>query len=243
MTAKGGIGKGNRDGSRPNHARPGEKGIRCGVGNSRQIRDCPRNCKRLATPGATGLTLTIGEAGKAGRAETRESGDLPSQDDNDPGGVPRQEYAMDQLKRRPLATPPYSVAQSAPHQILVCKACKHEGSACEPGFALLKKLRAAIAAAGLADAFEVSGTACLAGCVPDRGGPCVVGWRATAKATWLFGDIDPAQSIDDLVAFSRLYAATEDGWMSGKDCPPRLCDNTLARIPAAMIVTRHGTLQ
>lgn len=150
---------------------------------------------------------------------------------------------MDTLKRRPRATPPYSVAQSAPHQILVCKACKHQGSACKPGFDLLKKLRAAIAAAGLGDDFEVSGTACLAGCVPDHGGPCVVGWRATGKATWLFGDIDPAQPIDDLVAFSKLYAARADGWMNGKDCPPRLCDTTLARIPAAMIVTREGTIQ
>lgn len=144
---------------------------------------------------------------------------------------------------RPVATPAYAVAQSAPHQILVCKACKHKGAACGPGHALLKKLRAAIQAAGLGDEFEVSGTACLAGCVPEHGGACVVGWRATAKATWLFGDIDPAQPIDDLVAFSRLYAAVEDGWLSGRDCPPRLCDNTLARVPAAVIVTREGVLQ
>ncbi|MBL9046861.1 MAG: DUF1636 domain-containing protein [Tabrizicola sp.] len=150
---------------------------------------------------------------------------------------------MDTAKRRPVATPPYKVAQSAPHQILVCKACKHQGTTCEPGFALLKKLRTAIASAGLGDEFEVSGTACLAGCVPSHGGSCVVGWRASAKATWLFGDIDPAQPIDDLVEFSRLYAAVEDGWLAGKDCPPRLCANTLARIPAAMIVTREGVIQ
>ena len=150
---------------------------------------------------------------------------------------------MDDRPWRPVGTPAYSVAQSAPHQILVCKACKHKGKSCEPGFALLKKLRAAIAAAGLGDEFEVSGTACLAGCVPDHGGPCVVGWRANAKATWLFGDIDPAQPIDDLVEFSRLYAALDDGWMSGRDCPPRLCDNTLARIPAALFVTREGAIQ
>ena len=150
---------------------------------------------------------------------------------------------MDKSNRRPVATPPYSVTQSAPHQILVCKACKHHGSSCEPGHALLKKLRAAIAAAGLGDEFEVSGTACLAGCVPSHGGACVVGWRATAKATWLFGDIDPGQPMDDLVAFARLYAAVEDGWLSGRDCPQHLCDNTLARIPAAMIVTREGSLQ
>ena len=39
------------------------------------------------------------------------------------------------------------------------------------------------------------------------------------------------------------YAALDDGWMNGKDLPPRLCDTTLARIPAAMIVTREGVLQ
>ncbi|MFM7443841.1 MAG: hypothetical protein ACKO2N_08005, partial [Tabrizicola sp.] len=77
---------------------------------------------------------------------------------------------------RPMARP-YSVAQSAPHQILVCKACKHKGEDCKPGFALLKKLRTAIQAADLGDSFEVSGTACLAGCVPDHGEPCVVGYR------------------------------------------------------------------
>ncbi|MFZ0099907.1 MAG: DUF1636 domain-containing protein [Gemmobacter sp.] len=147
---------------------------------------------------------------------------------------------MDKSKRRPVATPSYSVAQSAPHQILVCKACKHKGESCAPGHALLKKLRAAITAAGLADRFEVAGTACLAGCVPDHGGSCVIGWRANAKATWLFGDIDPAQPIDDLIEFSRLYAALDDGWMSGRDCPPRLCDNTLARIPAARIPVQQG---
>lgn len=143
---------------------------------------------------------------------------------------------------RPKARP-YSVAQSAPHQILVCKACKHKGQDCKPGFALLKKLRAAIQAASLGESFEVSGTACLAGCVPDHGEPCVVGYRATEKATWLFGDIDPDQSLDDLVDFARTYAALDDGWLNGKDLPPRLCDATLARIPAAMIVTREGAVQ
>lgn len=147
---------------------------------------------------------------------------------------------MEKPKRRPLARPSYSVPQSAPHQILVCKACKHRGPGGEPGAALLRKLRASIQAAGLGAAFEVSGTACLAGCVPDHGGPCVVGWRATGKATWLFGPIDPAQPIDDLVEFSRVYAALDDGWMSGRDCPPRLCEHTLARIPAARIVPRAG---
>jgi predicted metal-binding protein len=146
---------------------------------------------------------------------------------------------MDDVPRRPVATPSYAVAQSARHQILVCKACKHPGQTREPGYRLLKRLRAAIDAAGLGDECEVSGTACLAGC--DR--PCTLAWRATGKATWLFGGIDPAQPIDDLIAFSQLYARLDDGWCSGADCPPRLCANTLARIPAAIIVAREVAVQ
>jgi predicted metal-binding protein len=149
---------------------------------------------------------------------------------------------MDGNPRGPRARS-YSVAQTAPHQILVCKACKHKGDACKPGLALLKTLRVAIQAAGLSEEFEVSGTACLAGCVPDHGEPCVVGWRATGKATWLFGDIDPDQPLDELIAFARSYAAVDDGWMTGRDLPPRLCDTTLARIPAAIIVTQKGPTQ
>jgi predicted metal-binding protein len=146
-------------------------------------------------------------------------------------------------KPKGLRAHTYSVAQSAPHQILVCKACTHKGCACKPGYLLLKQLRAAISAAGLGDAFEVSGTACLAGCVSDHGAPCVLGYRATEKATWLFGDIDPDQPLDDLIAFARTYAAQADGWMNGRDLPTRLCDTTLARIPAAMIITREGSVQ
>lgn len=153
------------------------------------------------------------------------------------------EFSMDHTLRRPLAAPAYLKAQAAPHQILLCKARKHGGNSCASGFAVLKKLRAAIAAAGLSDGFEVSGTASVAGCVPDHGGPCVVGWRATAKATLLVGNIDPARPIDDLVEFLRLYAACAEAWMAGNDCPPRPCDNNWARIPAAVIVTREGAIQ
>ncbi|MGL4236392.1 hypothetical protein [Tabrizicola sp.] len=31
---------------------------------------------------------------------------------------------MDGNHQRPVASPPHAVAQSAPHRILVCKACK-----------------------------------------------------------------------------------------------------------------------
>ncbi len=119
------------------------------------------------------------------------------------------------------------------HQITVCTSCKHKSTQCKPGFDLIEKLRAAIAAAGdtLPENFEVSGVACMAGC--DR--PCTVAYHGSRKATYLFGDIDPATDVDDLVAFARQYAYLHDGWCSSVDRPGKLRKSTLARVPSAII--------
>jgi len=145
---------------------------------------------------------------------------------------------MDSGESRPEAGS-VSVKPPRRHNILVCQACRHEGQECRPGLALLARLREAIAAAGMGEDFEVSGTVCLAGC--SR--PCTVAWRANAKATWLFGDIDPEADIDDLVAFSKHYAERHNGWSRAGEWPPSLYDRVLARVPAAMIVTQEGTVQ
>lgn len=125
------------------------------------------------------------------------------------------------------------MAQSAPHQVLVCTACRHKGQPCGPGLALIAALQRALEAAGLGDDFEVSGTACMAGC--DR--PCTVAWRAAGKATWLFGDVEPGADIDDLVTFAQLYQRLEDGWCRAADRPGKLARTALARIPATLVMT------
>lgn len=119
------------------------------------------------------------------------------------------------------------------HQITICTSCRHTGTSCRPGYALIERLRQAIAMAGdsVSDGFEVSGVACMAGC--DR--PCTVAYHASRKATYLFGDIDPDTDIDDLVRFAELYATLEDGWCSSPQRPGKLRDTTLARVPAAML--------
>jgi predicted metal-binding protein len=152
------------------------------------------------------------------------------------------EYAMDSLQRRPVARPSYAVAQSAPHQISVCKACKHPRSGYEVGLALLEELRPAIATADSSDHFEASFFARLVRCAPYHRGQYVVGWQANAQATWLSGDVDLAHPLDEIVEFSRLYAALDDGWLAGHNCPQRLAANTPARIPAAIIATREGAI-
>ncbi|MEM9715388.1 MAG: DUF1636 domain-containing protein [Pseudomonadota bacterium] len=120
------------------------------------------------------------------------------------------------------------------HRITVCTSCKHKGTDCRPGYELIAKLRAAIDAAGdsVAEDFEISGVACMAGC--DH--PCTVAYHGTRKATYLFGDINPDDvDINDLVSFARQYAVLHDGWCSSVDRPGKLRKNTLARVPAAMI--------
>ncbi|MEM8703058.1 MAG: DUF1636 domain-containing protein [Pseudomonadota bacterium] len=121
------------------------------------------------------------------------------------------------------------------HKIFVCTSCRHKGTQCRPGFELIAKLGEALrlAAPLVGDDFEVSGIACMAGC--SR--PCTVAYRASEKATYLFGDVDPDTDIDDLVAFARQYREMEDGWCSSAQRPGRLGQTTLARIPAALIVT------
>lgn len=129
------------------------------------------------------------------------------------------------------------------HRITVCVACRHNGSDCRPGLDLIARLRAAMDKAGDATGalFEISGVACMAGC--DR--PCTVAYQATNKATYLFGDIDPADDIDDLVCFARNYASLEDGWCSASQRPGKLRSTTLARVPAAVCVVEQveGSLQ
>ena len=127
------------------------------------------------------------------------------------------------------------------HRITICTSCRHKGTECRPGFELIEKLRHAIAKAGdfVPDDFEISGVACMAGC--DR--PCTVAYHGTRKATYLFGDIDPETDVEDLVTFARQYAYLHDGWCSSVDRPGKLRASTLARVPAAMIVTEESKVR
>jgi len=126
------------------------------------------------------------------------------------------------------------MSRTSTHRITICTSCKHKGSTCRPGYELIDKLRRAMDAAGgaISESFEISGVACMAGC--DQ--PCTVAYHGTRKATYLFGDIDPADDIVDLVEFARQYAGLNDGWCSSVDRPAKLRRTTLARVPAAITV-------
>ncbi|MGY5805169.1 DUF1636 family protein [Rhizobium sp. LEGMi12c] len=124
-------------------------------------------------------------------------------------------------------------AKDTTHRITVCTNCRHVGKSCQPGLDLLKHLQLAISQAGaaLADDFSLEGSVCMAGC--ER--PCTVSFQATAKATYLFGDIEDASDIDALVSFAKLYRDRPDGLTREGERPTALGGKTLARIPAAIV--------
>ncbi len=123
--------------------------------------------------------------------------------------------------------------RTSTHRITICTSCRHKGDTCQPGYELIKRLDAAIKAAGdtISEDFEIAGTACMAGC--DR--PCTVAYYASRKASYLFGDIDADQDIEALVDFAKQYAVLHDGWCSSVDRPGKLRKTTLARIPGTII--------
>ena len=127
---------------------------------------------------------------------------------------------------------------SCSHRITVCISCRHKDEPCRPGYEVIERLRAALETTGpvLGESFEISGVACMAGC--SR--PCTVAFHGTRKATYLFGDISPDEDIGDLVAFARQYAVLHDGWCSSVDRPGKLRTNTLARVPAAILVMEQA---
>lgn len=124
---------------------------------------------------------------------------------------------------------------SRQHKITVCTDCRFTGGPCVPGAELIKRLNLSIAALGapLDRDFSIAGTVCMAACTR----PCTIAFQATGKATYLFGDVSPEEDIDDLVRFATTYAERGDGMTRAAERPRGLKGKTLARIPAAMLVS------
>ncbi|MGO4621831.1 DUF1636 family protein [Ensifer sp. 2YAB10] len=124
---------------------------------------------------------------------------------------------------------------SRQHKITVCTDCRFTRGPCLPGAELIKRLNRSIAALGepLDRDFSIAGTVCMAACTR----PCTIAFQATGKATYLFGDISPEEDIDDLVRFAATYAERGDGMTRAAERPRGLKTKTLARIPAAVLVS------
>ena len=107
------------------------------------------------------------------------------------------------------------------HRIVVCSTC--DGA---DGKSFAARLRAALAERSMD--FAVQDHDCMSNCAR----PLSVAFSAKGKATYLFGDIDPAIDLSDTLAFAALYAGSHDGWIEDA-CPAgRLRHCLIGRVPA-----------
>lgn len=123
------------------------------------------------------------------------------------------------------------------HRIVVCTDCRHFGGPCKPGLELVARLQAAVRDAGplLADDFSIEGTVCTAAC--ER--PCTVGFQASGKAAYLFGDIGECDDIAALVSFAQFYRDRPNGMSRAGEPPKALNGKTPARVPAAIVASEQ----
>lgn len=107
--------------------------------------------------------------------------------------------------------------------LFVCVTCRREGDLSEPRpgarlFAALKKQ------AGETDVQPVE---CLSNCTRS----CTAAVAAPGKWTYVVGNLDPEQNVDDVLQFARLHGASADGLTVWRERPVHVRKNTIARVP------------
>lgn len=109
-------------------------------------------------------------------------------------------------------------------QLVICDTCAQRGKAAS-GAAWADDIRRALDVAGV-DA-QVVTTSCMNMCQS----PTSFAVQASGKATYLFGDADPAADTEDVIELIRLYAATTDGWITDARTLGRLRQCLKGRVP------------
>jgi predicted metal-binding protein len=119
------------------------------------------------------------------------------------------------------------------HRIFIYTSCRAKSDVYRPGADLQKALQAALHGAPnlCAIDFEISAVDCMTG----SKSPCTLGFQATGKASYLFGNIDLNAGIAAVVSFAALYQNLPYGWCGDRLYPRKLRLSTLARIPAMKV--------
>lgn len=114
-----------------------------------------------------------------------------------------------------------------PVLVSVCVSCRAAGGpdGARPGADLLAALREAATGAG--PAFTARAVQCLSVCKR----PCTVALSAPGRYTYVFGDVDAARGVDDLVACIEAYRDREHGYLLWRERPESLRRGIVARIP------------
>lgn len=95
----------------------------------------------------------------------------------------------------------------------------------KPGAALAAALEKRIEGSGAAIAVEA--VECLSVCKR----PCTVALSGEGKWTYVYGDLDPQDAVETLIAFAGQYRASPDGVVPWRERPEIIRKSVVARIP------------
>lgn len=97
-----------------------------------------------------------------------------------------------------------------------------------PGQRLFDALERAKAANAVEGDVEIVGVYCLSNCKRS----CTIALASEGRWTYVYGDMHPEESVDDILSGARLYAASSDGIVPWRERPVIFRKNVIARIPS-----------
>jgi predicted metal-binding protein len=112
-----------------------------------------------------------------------------------------------------------------PVDLLVCTTCRAPGA--DPAAPRAGAALAALLAGAAPEGVRVVPVECLSNC--SRG--CTVALRGAGRWTYVYGDLEPARDLAQLVHGAAKYRATADGLVPWRERPEHFRKHCIARIP------------
>ena len=120
--------------------------------------------------------------------------------------------------------------------IFVCTVCRQGDDAdSRPGQRFFEALRERLANDG-ATSIAVEPVECLAVCKR----PCTVALAGAEKWTYVIGDLDVGDHLDEIVAAAKGYAATTNGIVAWKERPACFRKGVVSRTPPLSLCASKG---
>jgi predicted metal-binding protein len=115
--------------------------------------------------------------------------------------------------------------------IFVCVSCRRSSEIAAEGFErpggdLSAALQAHVSAHGI-EGLTIEPVECLAVCKR----PCTLALKAQGKWTYLIGDLDPAEHLQEIVDAALSFERSENGIVPWKERPPTFRRGVIARVP------------
>ena len=116
--------------------------------------------------------------------------------------------------------------------ISVCTRCRPQGwsdtaNRERPGAVLASALHQSLSGAASPPPVNLRRVRCMSQCLR----PCVIAFSHPDRFTYLFGDLDPARHVDEILAAFRMWLSRTDGFMERNERPPGMRSGILGRIP------------